>query len=287
MFRERLAIMPTMTDPTPQQETSSEAHGSNSLGILGLQPRRRPLGHVWLALAAAVVVAIGGGYALGWDTQPATNHTALAPPSATAPPMAGMMSSIRCRGRAKTQPMDNMNTPDASLGQFIGREAGTAMAGNAPITISATEVTRLGNQIPAGARVNACADRVNLSTSTVSMVVEAAPPNNPDMTFRIAGLVNPTVVVPSGAQVEIEFINADNDEAHALVITTDAPPYPLRTEAVPAFPGAAAAPIGDPTSSGQGARDFSFVANIPGTYHYVCPMPGHAEMGMAGLFIVQ
>jgi rusticyanin len=253
----------------------------------GLSRRRRARGHIWVALAAAVVVAIASGFAIGRAAQPAADRAASAFAPATPPRLAGMVSSVRCRGRAKTHPMNNMNTPDASLGQFIGREAGTAMAGNGPITVSAAQVARLGNQVPVGAHIDTCNDHVTFSTSTVSMVVEAAPPNNPDMTFRIAGLVNPTVVVPRGAEVEIEFINADNDEAHALVITSDAPPYPLRTGAMPAFPGAAAAPIGDPTSAGQGAEDFSFVATTPGTYHYVCPMPGHAEMGMAGLFLVR
>jgi len=26
---------------------------------------------------------------------------------------------------------------------------------------------------------------------------------------------------------------------------------------------------------------------MPGTYQYICPMPGHAQMGMHGAFIVR
>jgi rusticyanin len=189
--------------------------------------------------------------------------------------------------QGEKMPSTNMNTPDATLGQYIGRQAGIALAGQAPMTVSSQEVTRLGNALPEGARVSACADQITFSKMAVSLVIEAAPSNNPDMTFRVAGLINPTVTVPQGATVQIEFINADTDEAHALVITSAAPPYALRVPAIPAFAGSAATPIGDPTTSGQGAADISFVAGTAGTYYYLCPMPGHAEMGMVGQFIVQ
>ncbi|MBV9661273.1 MAG: hypothetical protein JO337_08965 [Acidimicrobiales bacterium] len=161
------------------------------------------------------------------------------------------------------------------------------MAGNAPLQVSAGRVRQLGDQVPIGATVDACTDRVTVSTMTVALFVEAAPPDNPDMTFRIAGLVNPTVIVRQGAQVNLEFINADSDEAHAFVVTSDQPPFVFRPSSAPAFPGSAAGPIGNPTAAGQGARDISFTAVTPGSYQYLCPMPGHAEMGMHGAFVVE
>jgi nitrite reductase (NO-forming) len=33
--------------------------------------------------------------------------------------------------------------------------------------------------------------------------------------------------------------------------------------------------------------DVTFVAGAPGTYHYICTVPGHAALGMSGKFIVQ
>ena len=180
-----------------------------------------------------------------------------------------------------------MSSPDASLGMMIGREAGTALAGDAPLTVSAAQVRQLGNQVPAGATVDGCADRITFPTTAVTVVIEAVPANNPDMTFRIAGLVNPTVVVPRGAQVNLEFINADSDEAHAFVITADQPPFAFHPAAPPAFPGSVAGPIGDPPATGQGARAIEFTATTSGSYQYLCPMPGHAQMGMHGSFVVQ
>jgi hypothetical protein len=161
----------------------------------------------------------------------------------------------------------DMNSPSAQFAQFIGRQAGQHLAGDAPLNVSAAQVRRLGNQVPRGAEVDVCANRLTFTTTTVSFVVEAVPANNPDMTFRIAGLVNPTVVVPRNAQAQ--------------------PPFAFRPAAQPAFDGAWTRVIGDPTAAGQGGDVTRFSADTPGTYAYLCPMPGHAQMGMYGTFIVQ
>ena len=161
------------------------------------------------------------------------------------------------------------------------------MAGNAPLTVTAGQAATLGSQVPAGASVDRCADQITFASKSVSFVVEASPPDGPDMTFRVAGLVDPTIVVPSGAQVDVEFINADSDEAHGWIITTADPPFAFGQTSTPAIPGAYAGVIGNPTSAGQGARTISFTVATAGTYHYVCPMPGHAQMGMNGTFIVR
>jgi rusticyanin len=179
-----------------------------------------------------------------------------------------------------------MSSSGDALAQLIGREAGTRLAGNAPLTVTAAQVTALGNQVPAGASVDRCADRITVTARAVTLVIEASPAANPDMTFRIAGLVNPAVVVPAGTQVTVEFINADSDEAHGWVVTSETPPFPFRAQTGPAIPGAAAAVIGDPTPAGHGALMVTFTAGQAGTYQYICPMPGHAQMGMHGAFVV-
>jgi rusticyanin len=253
------------------------------------QPDAKPIswsGRIgwWIVIPTAVVATlalVGVNLAVGHATT-GSRRGATSAPSPTAPttkPTSGCAS--------RTTPQISMSSPDATLGMLIGRQAGTALAGDAPLVVSAAQVRQLGDQTPSGASVDACADRTTFTATTVTLVVEAVPPNNPDMTFRIAGLVNPTVVVPKGAQVDLEFINADSDEAHAFVITPEQPPFAFHPAAEPAFPGSAAGPVGDPTAAGQGARNVEFTASISGSYQYLCPMPGHAEMGMHGAFIVQ
>jgi hypothetical protein len=107
----------------------------------------------------------------------------------------------------------------------------------------------------------------------------ASPAGGPDETFRIGGMVNPTVVVPAGAKVSIEVVNADPGTAHGLVITASdgrSSPMPMMTSR-PAFTGAALWFLGDPTAAGMHAGTLTFTATTPGTYHYLCPVPGHAQ----------
>ena len=54
----------------------------------------------------------------------------------------------------------------------------------------------------------------------------------------------------------------------------------------PAFGGSALWFLGNPTSAGMHAGTLNFTASRAGNYHYLCPVPGHAQAGMAGSFIV-
>jgi rusticyanin len=130
--------------------------------------------------------------------------------------------------------------------------------------------------------------RVTFTATTVRLTVLARPSGGPDETFRIAGLTNPAIVVPAGSQVSIEVINADPDTAHGLVIAAsqDTTWMPMMT-ARPAFTGSALWFLGNPTSAGMHAGTLTFTAATPGTYQYLCPVPGHARDGMAGPFTVR
>ena len=45
--------------------------------------------------------------------------------------------------------------------------------------------------------------------------------------------------------------------------------------------------LGNPTSAGMHAGTLTFTAATPGSYRYLCPVPGHAQKGMAGAFTVR
>ena len=154
--------------------------------------------------------------------------------------------------------------------------------------VSTAQATALGNQTPAGATVDQAANTVTFTGTTVDLTVLASPASGKDLTFRIAGLVNPTISVPTGTNVTMTLINADPDMAHGVTITDAAPPYswmPMMA-ATPAFPDASIWFLGDPTSAGMHEATVQFSATSTGTYYYICAVPGHAQKGMYGTFTV-
>jgi rusticyanin len=129
---------------------------------------------------------------------------------------------------------------------------------------------------------------MTFSGTTVRLNVLASPAGGPSERFRIAGLVNPAIVVRAGARVSVQVINADPGTAQGMVITASSARsswMPMMTASA-AFPGSAVWFLGNPTTAGMHAATFSFTASTPGTYHYLCPVPGHAQEGMTGTFIV-
>lgn len=198
---------------------------------------------------------------------------------------AWMMGGVHAPGwmNAGTLPSSMMGT-STDPGKVMG-----SVWANAPgARVSPTEAIRLGNALPTGASVDASTKRITFSTKSVSLVALASPSGGPDETYRIAGIVNPTVVVPNGAHVSIEVVNADPDTAHGLVVTTvggSTSRMPMMT-VTPAFSGSALWFLGDPTSAGMHVETLGFTANRSGTYQYLCAVPGHAQRGMVGRFVV-
>jgi len=62
--------------------------------------------------------------------------------------------------------------------------------------------------------------------------------------------------------------------------------YMSMMDSRPAFPGSFAMPLGTPSPRGWPGETVSFTAASAGTNTYVCPVPGHAQKGMHGAFIV-
>ncbi len=155
--------------------------------------------------------------------------------------------------------------------------------------VSPQQAAQFGSQVPTGASVNRAANTITFTGTSVRLVAVASPAGGPDETFRIAGLVNPAITVPAGSRVSIQVVNADPDTAHGLVITAANPRsswMPMMT-ARPAFSGSALWFLGNPTTAGMHTGALTFTASQPGTYHYLCPVPGHAQKGMAGSFTIK
>jgi hypothetical protein len=193
-------------------------------------------------------------------------------------------------GRSAPEWMRGHALPGFMMGSATdaGRVMGALFA-NAPGTrVSPAQAARLGNQVPAGATVSRAEHRITLSGMSIRIVVLASPPGGPGETFRVAGMVNPAIVVTAGARVSMEVVNADPGNANGLVVTggrAGSAWMPMMT-ARPAFPGSALWFLGSPTAAGMHAGTLSFTAAGAGTYRYLCPVPGRAQDGMAGAFVV-
>ena len=247
---------------------------------------------------AQVTSAYGDGYARQYQSaaNSDTGRTASPPPGANSPSPAAPSTST---GPSASMPPASMppSAPaspgtgnslfDPSLAQFIAQKAGTRLAGKAPQSVPLKRVKALSDQAPAGASIDARTDTITFHTAAASFTVVAIAPGTPDMTFTVAGLTNPTIIVPGGTRMTVRFINNDTDEAHGWLVTDNRPPFGFGQPATPAITGAYAGVIGDPTAAGDGAAAISFTASGTGSYEYVCPMPGHAQMGMHGSFIVR
>jgi rusticyanin len=180
-------------------------------------------------------------------------------------------------------PSDMMGT-DTNPGKVMGE-----LFANAPgPRVSPSEATKLGEEDPTGGTVDIRTKRISFSGSTAKLVAVASPPGSPDDTFRISGLADPTISVKTGTQVSIEVVNADPDAAHGFVVVgrgSASSSMPMVT-ARPAFRGAALWFLGNPTWAGMHSTTIDFDASVAGTYQYLCAVPGHAQRGMVGTFVV-
>ena len=102
-----------------------------------------------LVAAVIAIIAGGGGYAIA-------RSTASSPTLAASTPAAGVAGFS-----------------SSSLAQGIGRQAGTAMAGLAPQTVSLAQTRALSDQAPAGASVDKASNTITFTGTSVSFTVVA------------------------------------------------------------------------------------------------------------------
>lgn len=138
-------------------------------------------------------------------------------------------------------------------------------------------------------------DTVTYSGSEVTIDMTAVQPGHDDQTFEVAGLTNPTLVIPQGATVHLNLVNMDygDNMEHAIILTPAPPPYPYMSMMYTGPGLAQVAPFlpwrseKDALHARYAALSATFVARDAGTYWYVCPTPGHASKGMYGKFVVR
>jgi hypothetical protein len=115
-------------------------------------------------------------------------------------------------------------------------------------------------------------------------ILALAGPEDAMLSYKIAGLTNPTLRVPAGSRIQLTVVNIDDDMYHDLVIwhprgsfsvRPEIPPQALRTHSLK--------PRHGQTSQ---AEVLVLQAIQPGSYEYFCSTRGHAKGGMHGLLDV-
>lgn len=158
-------------------------------------------------------------------------------------------------------------------GSDPGKVMGRLFANSPGPRVSPAGATRLGGAVPAGAAVDTARDRLTVTGHTVHLVALASPVGGRDDTFRIAGLVNPTITVSAGARVSIEVVNADPDTSHGLAVSAPGAGsgrMPMMT-AASAFVGSAVWLLGDPTTAGMHTGTLTFTATTPAPTNTCAP----------------
>ena len=153
-----------------------------------------------------------------------------------------------------------------------------------------THVAALVRQSEEGVTIDRATNTITYHATQDLLVPQAAPAalHLKGMQWEIDGLINPTVVVPQGAHMTVDLVNADQGYMHGFEVTTAGPPFQemAMMQGSAAFSGSFIMPILPETIQGQYHRSTEFTAATAGTYHYICPVPGHAAHGMAGRFVV-
>ena len=199
-----------------------------------------------------------------------------------APLAVGMVELMGAGGHASTHPSRTTTSGQVDLGAIWGR----AFKGRARAYEPLAAAERQSNLIPPGAQVSETSDTIRFDTENVTLTIVANPPTRRNMAFRSAGLENPTIDVPRGARITIQFVNRDSDSAHGWLLLDPVAWSGNSPHGPRAFPGSSATILGDPTAKGQPMETIHFTASASGTYRYECPVPGHAAMGMQGRLLV-
>jgi len=155
--------------------------------------------------------------------------------------------------------------------------AAITVTGARPETLSAAAATAADKTATRGV---ASADKKTLTFSqkTVRLVARSGPASDM-LSYRIAGLRNPTLVVPAGATIKALYINTDDDMTHNLR---------FGAQHVASAPSVGTPNLAHKAETAFHAADVTLrVPAKPGTYYYFCTIPGHAQGGMWGTLRVR
>lgn len=173
-------------------------------------------------------------------------------------------------------------------GSEMGGVMGRVLDGLPGPRVGTSEAEAYAHAVPAGAVVDRAHNRITFTSRTVSVSIVAVADVRASDRFEVAGMFDPELVVPHGAQVTLRLVNSDPDAAHGIVVSTPdtAKVWMPMMSGSAAFPGAAIWALGEADSRGAAMATTSFTVSTAGDFTYLCPVPDHALQGMFGRLTV-
>jgi len=188
-------------------------------------------------------------------------------------------------------------------GPFFGGMSMMSVQGQ---TVTIDQAIQMMKNVPGYASLNPSNNTITFTTQNIRLAVLAtdhagalnltgkqSPSYATDDAFVIYGLIDPTLVIPRGAVVEVTVINLDKDVYHNFVFAGLSPPYSYMAmqgmmnwqqqgivQMMPFLP---------PAGYAQGvAHEYTYTAtlNIQTRLWYLCTYPRHAQTGMYGEVLV-
>ncbi len=120
-------------------------------------------------------------------------------------------------------------------------------------------------------------------TDKVVRLVVCSGPANDMLSFRIAGLRNPTISIPADSTLHVLFLNTDDDMFHNFALSLKRAPFPINIERQ-IWVGCPGLPHRESNQLHGAEMTFRLA---PGRYTYLCTMRGHAHGGMYGTLEVR
>ncbi len=162
------------------------------------------------------------------------------------------------------------------LGVNIFAHQAFTLAGSEKKTLKYADLTKFKNEQTQGEKENSF---LTFTATEIRLVVTTGPEDDM-LSYRIQGVRNPTLVVPSGATLKILFVNTDLDMKHDLLFGDLAGPFALAPEVKNTAGSSRLIPQAeDETLS---AEELTIKAGENGQFTYFCSVRGHAKGGMWG-----
>lgn len=149
----------------------------------------------------------------------------------------------------------------------------------APAALSAQKTETQG-------RVSSDKKTLTFGQNTIRLIVQTGPENDM-LSYRIAGLRNPTLVMPKGALLHVLFVNTDDDMLHDLRFGAARKNFPNRADAL-RIATVGTSPLPHKSEAVIHGEEMTVrIPSMPGVYAYFCTVRGHAQGGMVGKVIVK